>query len=391
MKLIDLTRLALGNLRENPLRTFLCAMSVAIGTGALLIILGAGLFGQASIDEGLDTLGVSGLTVYLDDKGSGTPLSAETADKMEKTLTGISALMPIKAKAGDIRAGHSETSAMFLGADGRLGEVMKLEVLYGSLLTERENEASKRVAVIGDDLAKELFGRKNIVGRKVLLRIDGIDNYFTVCGVVKAQTGALGGAVSGFAPNLVYIPYSLVAGEKENADQVFVQCAGGTESSSVKREIEVYLNERVRVDGIVRVQNMSGMVETVKRLTNLCAVLFAAAGGVTLCVAVSGVMCSMLSAAYEKTGEIGIFLALGARPEDIRRLFLLQSVVLCAFGGVAGLTAAGLILHFTASLLLPGWKLTLGVFAVCVLSGAIAGIIPAVRASKLDPVDAMNK
>ncbi len=391
MRYIDLIRLALGNLKENPLRTFLCAMSVAVGAGALLVILEAGLFGQASIDEGLDTLGVSGLTVYLDDKGSGTPLSAGVADKMEESLTGISSLMPIKAKGGNIRAGHFETGVMFLGADGRLGEVMKLEVLYGSLLTSRENEASERVAVIGDDLAKKLFGRKNIVGRQVLLSIDGADNYFTVCGVVKAQTGALGGAISGFAPDLVYVPYSLVAGENENADQVFVQCAAGAESSTVKRRIESYLNDRVHVDGIVRVQNMSGMVDTVKKLTNLCALLFAAAGGVTLLVALSGVMCSMLSASYEKTSEIGILLALGARPEDIRKLFLLQSVLLCMAGGIIGLMAAGLLLYFTASLLMPGWKLVLGVLGVCVCSGAIAGFMPAVRASRLDPVEAMNK
>ncbi len=390
MKLVDLVRLALGNLRWNPLRTGLCMLSVAVGTGALLTITSAGLFGQAKVDESLRTIGVSGLTVYLDERGTGTQLSAEVADKMEDAISGISSLMPIKAKPGSIRAGHSEANAVFLGADGRMGEVMQFEVLYGSLLTGRTGMAQP-VAVVGDDLAKELYGRENIVGRQIRLRIEGVDEYFTVCGVVKAQTGAFGGAVSGLAPNLVYVPYQCIATMDDNADQVFVQCAAGSEPFVVGGQIESYLSGRVKVDGTVRVQNMSSMVDTVRHLANVCAMLFAAAGGVTLCVALAGLMCIMISSTYEKTGEIGVFLALGAQRRDIRRLFLLQSVILCAGGGVCGLAAAGLLLYFGASLLLPGWKLSVAVMALCVMCGALAGLLPAVRASKLDPIDAINQ
>ncbi len=390
MRLVDLVRLALGNLKGSPLRTGLCVLSVAVGTGALLTITSAGLFGQAKVDESLRTVGVSGLTVYIDERGTGTRLSAEVADKMEDDISGIRSLMPIKAKTGSIRAGHSEANAVFLGADGRMGEVMQFEVLHGSLLTGREGIAQP-VAVVGDDLAKELYGRENIVGRQIRLRIEGVDQYFTVCGVVKAQTGALGGAVSGLAPNLVYVPYQCVATMDDNADQVFVQCAAGSEPFAVGGQIESYLSGRVKVDGTVRVQNMSGMVDTVRRLANVCAMLFAAAGGVTLCVALAGLMCIMISATYEKTGEIGVFLALGAQPSDIRRLFLLQSVILCTGGGVCGLVSAGVLLYFGASLLLPGWELTVAVMVLCVMCGALAGLLPAVRASRLDPIDAINQ
>ncbi len=390
MRLIDIVKLAAVNLKGNPLRTGLCMLSVAVGTSALLVITSAGLFGQAKVDESLRTIGVSGLTVYLDERGTGTRLSAEVADKMEDAISGISTLMPIKAKTGSIRAGHSEANAVFLGADGRMGEVMQFEILYGSLLTDRIGMAEP-VVVVGDDLAKELYGRENIAGRQVRLRIEGVDKYFTVCGVVKAQTGAFGGAVSGLAPHLVYVPYQCVATMDDNADQVFVQCAAGSEPFVVGGQIESYLSGRVKVDGTVRVQNMSGMVDTVRHLADICALLFAAAGGVTLCVALAGLMCSMISATYEKTGEIGVFLALGAQRRDIRRLFLLQSVMLCAGGGVCGLTLAGLLLYFGASLLLPGWKLTVAVMALCVICGALSGLLPAVRASRLDPINAINQ
>ncbi len=390
MRTADLFRLAAANLRENPLRTALCALSVAVGTGALLLIAAIGLFGQTQVQAALQTFGVSGLTVYLDGHGAGTPLSAELADTLEQAIDGVDSVMPIKAKTGTVRAGHTTENAVFLGADERLDEVMQLEVLAGSLLTERQADTAQSVAVIGDELAQALYGRTNITGRQILLRIDGRDQYFTVCGVVKAQTSALGSALSSFAPHLIYVPYACLASQQENADQVFVQCSAQADLSTVSGQISRYLSGRGQVDGTVRVQNMTGMVDTVEQLADLCVLLFLVVGAITLCVALIGVLCSMLAATHEKTGEIGILLALGAQPRDIRRLFLLQSALLCALGGLCGLFLAGGALYWVMSLL-PDWRVPAMLLALSVACGAAAGLLPAVRAARLDPIDAMRK
>lgn len=390
MRTADLFRLAAANLRENPLRTALCALSVAVGTGALLLIAAIGLFGQTQVQAALQTLGVSGLTVYLDGHGAGTPLSAELADTLEQAIDGVDSVMPIKAKTGTVRAGHATENAVFLGADERLDEVMQLEVLAGALLTERQADTAQPVAVIGNELAQALYGRTNITGRQILLRIDGRDQYFTVCGVVKAQTSALGSALSSFAPHLIYVPYACLASQQENADQVFVQCSAQADLSTVSGQISRYLSGRGQVDGTVRVQNMTGMVDTVEQLADLCVLLFLVVGAITLCVALIGVLCSMLAATHEKTGEIGILLALGAQPRDIRRLFLLQSALLCALGGLCGLFLAGGALYWVMSLL-PDWRVPAMLLALSVACGAAAGLLPAVRAARLDPIDAMRK
>ena len=390
MRTADLFRLAAANLRENPLRTALCALSVAVGTGALLLIAAIGLFGQTQVQATLQTLGVSGLTVYLDGHGAGTPLSAELADTLEQAIDGVDSVMPIKAKTGTVRAGHATENAVFLGADERLDDVMQLEVLAGALLTERQADTAQSVAVIGDELAQALYGRTNITGRQILLRIDGRDQYFTVCGVVKAQTSALGSALSSFAPHLIYVPYACLASQQENADQVFVQCSAQADLSTVSGQISRYLSGRGQVDGTVRVQNMTGMVDTVEQLADLCVLLFLVVGAITLCVALIGVLCSMLAATHEKTGEIGILLALGAQPRDIRRLFLLQSALLCALGGLCGLFLAGGALYWVMSLL-PDWRVPAMLLALSVACGAAAGLLPAVRAARLDPIDAMRK
>ena len=152
MKARDLLRLAMSNLRENPLRTALCALSVAVGTGALLVIAVLGLFGQTQLQAALRTIGVSGLTVYLDDHGAGNPLSAELADALGQAVSGIDSIMPIKAKTGTVRAGHTTENAVFLGADDSLGDVMQLDLLAGSLLTAQQADAAEPVAVVGDTL-----------------------------------------------------------------------------------------------------------------------------------------------------------------------------------------------------------------------------------------------
>lgn len=390
MRFFDLLRLAVGNLRENPLRTILCALSVAVGTGALLLIAAIGLLGQEKVSEGLKTLGVSGLTVYLEDHGAGNPLSAELADRMEQAVAEIDSVMPIKAKSGTVRAGHASEDVLFLGADERLGEVMQLEVLAGTLLGAQQADSAKPVAVVGDELAQALYGRDNIVGRTIRVRFDGRDQNFTVCGVVKAQTSALGSLASSFAPHLVYIPYACLATPQENADQVFVQCMADANLSAVSAQISRYLTGYGQVDGTVRVQNMSGMVDTVNRLASLGVMLFAVVGAITLCVALIGVLCSMLAAAYEKTGEIGILLALGAQTQDIRRIFLLQSALLCALGGLCGMGIVLAVLFGTIALL-PDWRMMIGLFALCLFCGVVAGLLPAVRAARLDPIEAMRK
>lgn len=390
MRLIDLFRLAAGNLRENRLRSALCALSVAVGAGALLLIAALGLLGRDKVNEGIRTLGVSGLTVYVDDRGTGQALNAMVADSMAQAVEEIDCVMPIKAQSGTVRAGHASENVLFLGADERLGDVMQLDVLAGTLLTRAQSQGAQPVAVVGDTLAQALYGRDNIVGRTIRVQCNGREQAFTVCGVVRAQTSALGSAISAFAPHLVYLPYACLATETQSADQVFVQCGVQADLSAVSDRISRYLSDGVHVDGTVRVQNMSGMADTVNRLTTMGVTLFILIGGIALCVALIGVTGSMLAATQQKTSEIGVLLAIGARPRDIRRLFLLQSAMLCAIGGLFG-TGSALCLLAVCSAGAPDLRLTIALLALCTISGTAAGLLPAIHAAQLDPIEAMRK
>ena len=340
MRYRDVLRFSLRGIRTSPLRSALSALSVAVGTGALLIIASLGLFGRTQIENGLARIGVSGLAVSTDEGGAGTPLSAALAERMAQAVPGIKAASPVRAVGGTVRAGHRTSGVVLLGADENLGEVMQVELLAGTLPSQAQVEARAAVAVVGDELAERLYGRVNITSREIRISRNGREQIFTVCGVMRAQTGALGGALSAIAPELVYVPYGLLAESGERADQVFVSCAADADPDAVGRSISRYLETRGQVTGTVYVRSISGAVETVQHLASLGTLLFFAVGGIALLVSLLGVFSSMLSAAHERTNEIGILLALGARKRDIRRIFLSEAVLLCAAGGAAGLALA---------------------------------------------------
>ena len=242
--------------------------------------------------------------------------------------------------------------------------------------------------MVGADLAQTLYGRTNITGRQIRLKVNGTDRYFTVCGVVRAQTGAFGGMLSAVTPHLVYVPYACIASQTERTDQVFVQCISQADTASVSSQSKVSDRSTAGARRACTEYVGCGADRTATCRNGNRPV--AAVGAVTLFVALIGVMGSMLAAAHEKTG-IGILLALGAQPHDIRRTFLLQAVLLCLFGGIAGLAAAGALLHFGAALLLPEGRVFAGLLILSTLSGAAAGLLPAVRAAALDPIDAICK
>ena len=269
----------------------------------------------------MQTLGVSGLSVYTESGHAGTILSAALADEIEQDVDGIRTLMPIKAQSGTVRVGHTTEHAVLLGADERLGEVMQMEMLAGTLPNAWQCANAEPVAVVGDDLAQTLYRRTNITGRQIRLKANGTDRYFTVCGVVRAQTGANSVECCRRLHRIWSMCRMRVSRRKaERTDQVFVQCISQTDLLRSVLRSKRYLTDRQQVRG-VHVQNMSGAVQTVQQLAEMGIGLFAAVGAVTLFVALIGVMGSMLAAAHEKTGEIGILLALGAQPHDIRRTF----------------------------------------------------------------------
>lgn len=390
----DCLRLALRQARGTLLRSALCVASVAVGVCAMLLIVCTVSFGRAQVREGLDALGISGLTVYLEKAGSGAAFSAAQADAIEENLAVVTRAMAIKAGSGQFRTGHEQGAAVFFGVDERLGEVMQLGLLHGSLFRKRQVDSAERVAVIDTALARRLFRRDNVVGKEIRLVVGGEEQPYKVIGVISSQASLLSGIAGPFMPNIVYVPYTCLDMGTGQADQIFVQCAAGADLDAAGAQVERFLRERQQVGGELAVKSLSGALDTADELVGLVTLAFFVIAAIAFVIAMMGVCGSLLAAADERKPDIGIFLAIGAQRKDILRIFLYQAMTLCLLGGILGSAAGCAALWALAQKLpalaaMPLWRAAVAFPAAAGLGGTVCGLLPALRASRLDPVEVM--
>ncbi len=390
----DCLRLALRQARGTLLRSAICVASVAVGVCAMLLIVCTVAFGRAQVREGLDALGVSGLTVYLEKPGSGAVFSAAQADALEENLPVVARAMAIKAGSGQFRTGHEQGTAVFFGVDERLGEGMRLGLLHGSLFRARQIDNAERVAVIDASLAQRLFRRDNVVGKELRLVIGGEEQPYKIIGVISSQASLLSGIAGPFMPNMVYVPYTCLATDAGQADQIFIQCIANADLDAAGAQVERFLCERQQVGGEIAVKSLSGALDTADELVGLVTLAFFSIAAIAFVIAMLGVCGSLLAAADERRPDIGIFLAIGARRKDITRIFLYQSMSLCLLGGLLGSGAGCALLWALAQRLpllasIPLWQAAVAFPAAAGLGGTVCGLLPALRASRLDPIEVM--
>lgn len=395
MRLSDGVFLAAVQLTRRRMRAFLCALSVAVGVIAMVLIASLGTFGQTEVQKGLETMGLRGLTVYVSEGAPGQKLTEKQADSIAQALPQVSAAMPVKAKTGTYRTSSKSGSAVFLGVGNHLGEVMGLTLVAGRLPSTQEILYGRRVAVIDENLAKKLYQRTNITGKSLRFTVDNREDYFDIIGVIKAQTGTFGSVFGNLIPTLIYVPYFCVASKSESVDQIFIQCIGGVNLNDTGAQITDFLSRREQIAGTISVQNVSGAMDEIQGMVHLVTLLFLIVASISFTVAMLGVLSGMLSATHEKTAEIGIFMAIGARGRDIAHIFLLQSILICLLGGAGGIGCAALALavasRFIGVELAIPFGFTCVVLVLSAFCGALAGVIPAVWAARLHPVDAMRK
>ena len=394
MNWVDSISLAGTQLLRRRLRAFLCALSVAVGVASMVFIATLGMSGKQEVSRRVTSLGLSGLTVYASQDTAGKPLTAQCATSLQENLPEVTAAMPLKMKSGSYRTTSTSGSAVFLGVTETLGDVMQLQVISGHLPSKRQIQNGEPVAVIDEAMAKTLYARENIVGKKIRFTIDNVEQYYRVIAVIRQQTSALGSFVASMAPSIVYVPYGCVANASESVDQIMVQCLASTDFTENSTKISQFLQTREQITSELHVQNMGALLEQITGLVTLATMLFLIVASISFLVAMIGVLSGMLSATHEKRAEIGLYMALGARKRDIARLFLIQSILVSLTGGSVGMVCSitvllgiSMLLHLTLTMPIAFVLLTLLLSALC---GAVAGLLPAMHAAQLRPVEAMH-
>ncbi len=370
-------------LMENRLRFFLTVLSITVAVASVLLIGAVSRFGVSAVWAELDSLGMNGLIV-TSENGS---LGNKEVDTLG-SINGVDKAAPVTVDASKVFVGSEETNAMIWGIDENAEDVVSFELLYGRFIDKGDIAANKKVCMVDQSLAVELYGHENIVGRSVDLLCSGAIQSFSVVGVVKTGKGIMQSLMGNYFPAFLYAPYTAFHTSPDYT-QVFLKTDGNADSEAIGRSVKQKLGSGTTVADLAgqkgALESMLGVV------TNILTVI----GGISLLVSGISIMNIMLISVGERTKEIGIKRSIGAAGSDIMLDFLLEAVIIALAGTAMGIAiasaiaiAASIILHAHISVTLS--SMALAVAAALVL-GIIFGIFPAYKASRFKPVDALRR
>ena len=306
-----------------------------------------------------------------------------------KRLEGIKNISPEISVASFLSAGKEESEANVYGVDFAYPEIRNLEIEKGKFFTSSDTARWLKVAVLGSNVAGELFPGQEAIGKKININ----SHYFTVCGVLSPK----GEMFHYDFDQQVYIPdstaYKRLTGS-ERVRTIIIQTADAEKAKSLVPLIEKGLLQRHQGVEDFRVRSQEEMLETMNQVSRTFTILLAAIAGISLLVGGIGIMNIMLVSVTERYREIGIRKAVGARKKDILAQFLVESVVLSLVGGFCGIIFGILIAKIIS--ILGKWVFTIPISAVILpflfssIIGLFFGLYPAQKASSLDPVEALR-
>ncbi len=404
MFLSDLIEETYFSLTVNKVRTGLTMLGIVIGIGSVIAMVSIGQGASASINANIASIGSNLLLVepgstggpgYLVNQGRGTAqtLTLADADAISQQTTAL-AVAPDITRRYQVTAVGTNTNTSVIGTVAAYSQVRNVQVQEGSFITDQNNASLDKVAVIGPTAAGDLFASStDPVGQTVT--INHIP--FTVIGLTVSKGG------TGFAnqDDVIYIPLSTAQRYLEGATYVTtisVEAPDQNSMADLQQQITTLLLQQHNISDPTMadfsVLNQAQIVATASSVTNTLTMLLAAIAGISLVVGGIGIMNMMLTSVTERTREIGLRKAIGAKSRDISLQFLAESVALTFFGGVIGVAfgwlAAFLVTRFASITTSVSWISVLIAFGVSAAIGIVFGYYPARRASLLNPIEALR-
>jgi len=404
MKWKKLFRAAFNSLLKNRMRSILTMLGVIIGVGAVAILVSLGQSAQAIIEEQITALG-SNLIIVTPAKAESRGVSAgartantltlEDADALVSQGTELSGVSGMVSAGGQVIGGIGNWATKVQGVSPSYLTVRSWELSEGSFFGEREVQGRAKVAILGQTVADELFPGQSPLGAQIRVR----NVPFRVIGVLESKgSSGMGGDDQDdvvLAP-VTTVLYRLAGGR--NINVIFASAKDAARMDEAEAEVRGIIRSHHRLRSQeaddFRVQNQAEIIEFAGDALGALTALLGAIAGVSLLVGGIGIMNIMLVSVTERTREIGIRLAVGARGSDVLSQFLVEAVVLCVVGGLAGtglaFGAAAIASRATEYTVTVGWDVVLLAVGFSAAIGIFFGFYPARKAARLDPIDALR-
>ena len=403
MLLKNLLKAAVRSILRNRLRSLLTALGIIIGVSAVIIMVAIGQGSEAQIEQQISALGTNVIIVFPGasrmhgvSRGAGTKnrLTVNNVKELKKECTLISAISPVVRAGAQVIGGGNNWNTSIEGVSTDYFTIRNWTCKYGRLFSDKDIRANKKVALLGNTVAQELFPGENPTGERIRIR----NVPFTVIGVlqVKGQN-----AFGRDQDDVILAPYTTVLHRLKGGRYINMMIASSVSMDQIdaaQQQMTAVLREAHRLapgePDDFRIRNQAEITQAASQTSRVMTLLLGAVAGVSLIVGGIGIMNIMLVSVTERTREIGIRLSVGARSSDVLIQFLAEAVVLSLIGGTIGIllsfSVAFLMNQFTDlyTLINPGIVVLAVLFSGAV--GVFFGYFPARKAANLNPIDALR-
>lgn len=404
MEITELIAEAVGTLTVNKMRTALATLGIVIGIGSVIALISLGQASQKAIQTQIESLGSNLLTVIPGSQTSGgvrgasggaTTLTSEDAKSIRTApaITTVKNVSPELSRRTQVTAGRNNTNTQIIGVVPEYSLVHKVTVESGAFVTPRDVDSMTKVAVLGPQTVSDLFGDQNPIGQ--MIRVNG--QSLRVVGVTASKGG--GGFMN--QDDVIYAPLSTVQKQLFGANylsSIALEATSQDVMTEAQNQVGYYLLSRHKLtdpsEADFSILSQNDILSTASQTTGTFTALLGGIAAISLLVGGIGIMNIMLVTVTERTREIGLRKALGAKKRLVITQFLIESIILTVTGGILGMILGVLISYGLSAAL--GLPFTLSIsavaLAICVSGGIgiLFGWYPAQKAARLQPIEALR-
>ncbi len=395
---------ALQSLRGNKSRSLLTSLGIIIGVGAVIVVISIGEASASSINQRLSGLnpteiiirpGSSSSSGIRQGAGSVQTLTQADADAIASQVPNVASVSPVINANGQVVFRNQNWATSIQGVYPDYQQIGSWQMQEGGFFTSGDEQNANAVAVIGQTVATNLFTPLGIDPLGQQIRIGSIP--FTIVGVLASK----GGSSLGNADDIVYVPFGAAQQQltaNKFVNSIDVTATSTDQVSAVQAAVQQLLEQRHNITSSANddftIQNQSQILQTVQGTAQTLTVLLVGIASISLVVGGIGIMNIMLVSVTERTREIGIRMAVGARPRDVLTQFLIEAVMLSVLGGVIGIALGigGALTYsfFTKTSFVLSPIAVILAFGFAAIVGIVFGFYPARRAARLDPIVALR-
>ncbi len=396
MNFMEAAGFAFDSLNANRLRAGLTMLGMVIGTASIILVVTIALTGKDYIMRQIQGVGSNLIYVYYETGGT---LSAEKSLSDEVSLADLEAVqgLPGVAAAAGIVVNHDrlildgrERDITVIGTTPDYQWVRNLRILSGRFFDSSDEFSFNKVCVLTPDLARRLFGSINVYGESIKI----FQVKFRVIGVFQEGVETFGASEISTYSALIPLSVTRNFNRTDKLDEIYVSAENASLVPAVTQRIRQVMESHHRLGASYRVENLAEILRAADRIATALGVVLFLIGSISLIISGIGIMNIMLVTVTERTREIGLKMAIGARRREILYQFLAESIFMAIVGGVAGVfcgVAGPLITNWITGFEVPiSWVSIFLAFALSLIVGVIFGLIPANRAARLNPTEALR-